>query len=137
MSFTIKRVDYYHATIKDRPGEAYNVLNRLAELNVNLYAFTGIPMGPMDTQLTIFPEDSHHMSDAAKKAGINLVGPHPAILVQGDDKLGALAEIHRKLSDAKVNVFASSGVTDGRGSFGYLLYIRPEEFDAAVQALGV
>jgi predicted amino acid-binding ACT domain protein len=59
------------------------------------------------------------------------------LLVQGDDKLGALTEIHRKLSLANVNVYAASGVTDGAGSFGYLIYIRPEQFDNALAALGL
>ncbi len=77
------------------------------------------------------------MSDKAKKAAIPLDGPHPALLVQGDDRLGAFADIHVKLYKAKVNVYASSGVTDGRGSYGYILYVRPEEFDQAARALGI
>ena len=36
-----------------------------------------------------------------------------------------------------MNVYASSGVTDGKGSFGYLLYVRPNKFDRAVAALEV
>jgi hypothetical protein len=33
-----------------------------------------------------------------------LDAPHPAILVQGDDGLGALVRIHAKLYEANVNV---------------------------------
>jgi hypothetical protein len=58
-------------------------------------------------------------------------------LVQGDDELGALAELHMRLSDARVNVYASTGVADGRGSFGYIIYVRPEEYDRAVVSLGL
>ena len=43
---------------------------------------------------------------------IVLVGPHRAFLVQGDDHLGALAEIHRRLFEGNINVYASSGVTE-------------------------
>ncbi len=43
----------------------------------------------------------------------------------------------RQLSQADVNVYASSGVTDGRGSFGYVIYIRPEEMERAEAALGL
>ena len=77
------------------------------------------------------------MEDAAKKAGIAVDGPHPALLVQGDDKLGVLAEIHEKLYDANVHVFASSGVSDGRGGYGYVIYVRPEEYERAAEALEV
>jgi predicted amino acid-binding ACT domain protein len=66
-----------------------------------------------------------------------LEGPHQAFLVQGDDRLGALTGIHEALFRADVNVFASSGVTDGRGTFGYLIYVRPESFDRAAEALGI
>jgi hypothetical protein len=36
-----------------------------------------------------------------------------------------------------VNVYASNGVTDSKGSFGYLLYVRPEEYERAAAALKV
>ena len=137
MPDVIRRVDYFTTTIKDRPGEGYKLLAQLAELGLNLVAFTAIPMGPSSTQLTLFPEDSGRMVSAAQRAGMRLDGPHPAFLAQGDDKLGALAEIHQALFGADVNIYASSGVTDGRGTFGYLLYVRPEEYERAAAALGV
>ena len=137
MAFKIRRVDYFYTTVKDQPGEAYRLLSQLADLGVNLHAFTAVPIGPLYTQLTIFPEDTLMMAAAAEKAGLALDGPHPAFLVQGDDKLGTLARIHEKLYEEGVNVYASSGVTDGRGSYGYLLYVRPDEYKRAARALGV
>ncbi len=47
------------------------------------------------------------------------------------------AELHMRLSDARVNVYASTGVADGRGSFGYIIYVRPEEYDRAVVSPGL
>src|SRR5262245_6230174 len=137
MAFMIRSVDDYNTTIDDEPGEAYRVLSQLALQGVNLLAFTGMPVGPMRTQLTLFPEDAARMSDAARKAGWSLDGPHAAFLVQGDDELGALAKIHDKLYEASVNVYASAGVADGRGAFGYILYVRPEEYQRAVGAMGL
>jgi RNA polymerase sigma factor (sigma-70 family) len=61
----------------------------------------------------------------------------PALLVQGDDHLGVLAEVHEKLYHAGVNVYASNAVTDGKGDFGYIIYVRPETFDQAARALGI
>ena len=133
----IRRVDYFNTTIQDRPGEGYRFLAQLAELGLNLVAFTAVPVGPSRTQLALFPEDSGMMSAAAQRAGMTMDGPHPAILVQGDDKLGALAEIHQLLYQANVNIYASSGVTDGRGTFGYLIYVRPEDYERAAGALGI
>ena len=34
-------------------------------------------------------------------------------------------------------MFASTGVTDGRGGFGYVIYVRPEHFQSAASALQV
>jgi hypothetical protein len=137
MDFRIRRVEYFTATVRDQPGEAYKLLSQLADLGLNLVAFTAVPVGPQRAQLTIFPEDPLRMADAARKAGLVLDGPHPALLVQGDDELGALARIHEKIYEANVNVYASSGVADGLGSFGYVIYVRPEEYERAAEALGV
>ena len=45
---------------------------------------------------------------ALDRAGMTLDGPQSALLVQGDDRMGALAEIHAKLMRARVNVYAST-----------------------------
>ena len=137
MAFRIRRVDYFTTTVQDQPGEAYKLLSQLAELGLNLLAFTAVPVGPLRAQLTIFPEDSLRTAAAARKAGLVLDGPHPALLVQGDDELGALARIHAKLYEAAVNIYASSGVADGRGSFGYVVYVKPDDYERAASALGV
>jgi predicted amino acid-binding ACT domain protein len=137
MAFTIRRVDYFHFSVQDRPGEAYKLLTLLAEVGVNLLAFTAIPHGPMRTELTLFPESTSQLQSAATKARMAMDGPHHALLAQGDDELGALAGVHERIYEAGVNVASASGVTDGRGSYGYVIYVRPEEFDKVAKALGV
>lgn len=137
MAFSIRRVDYFYTTVRDLPGEAFRLLSELASHEVDLLAFSAVPIGPTRTQLTLFPEDSAKLASAADKNGLELDGPHPALLVQGDDELGALAGVHALLHEANVNVYASSGVTDGRGRFGYVVYVRPEDFEDAARALGV
>jgi len=135
MSQHIRRAQYFYCSIEDQPGEAYKVLAELARLGVNLVAITAVPTGPARTQLTLFPDDGARLQDAADNARLELDGPHPAFLVQGDDELGALASVHQKLYEARVNVYASSGVADGRGSYGYVIYVRPDDFDRATAAL--
>ena len=137
MAYTVRSVEYFHATVRNEPGEAYKLLTALADRGVNLVAFTAVPLGPTAAQVAIFPEDPVKLRAEASQAGLVLDGPHPALLVQGDDELGALARIHGKLSDAGVDVFASSGVANGRGSFGYVIYVRPQDHERAVEALGV
>ena len=136
MAYRVRRIDYFDLTVKDTPSAGYDVLSGLAGLGVNLVAITAVPFGPARTQLTVFPDDSARLRHAAEQAGIALDGPHPALLVQGDDEVGALASIHERLLAANVHVFASTGVADGRGGYGYVIYVRPEEFERAAEALG-
>lgn len=137
MAYRIRRIDYFYTSVPDVPGEAYKLLSQLAGLGIDLVAFTAVPVGPNHTQLTLFPQDPLKLKTEAQRAGLALDGPHAALLVQGDDELGALAKIHEKIYAAQVNVYASSGVTDGRGSFGYVIYVRPADFERAAEALGI
>ena len=137
MAHTIRRVEYSYLTVRDELGAAYGVLKQLAELGVDLLAFTAVPSGPDLAQFAVFPADPNKLRAEAAAAGIALEGPYRALLVQGDDELGALAGVHARLVDAHVDVYASSGVTDGRGSFGYVIYVREEQFERAGAALGI
>lgn len=137
MAFTIRRVDYYYASVRDELGAAYRVLSQLAELGVNLLAFTAMPSGPSLAQFALFPDDPNKLIAQARTAGLPLDGPYHALLVQGDDELGALANVHEQLVEAGVDIFASSGVTDNRGAFGYLVYVREDQFEKAARALAL
>ena len=137
MACCISKVEYFNTTIQNRPGEAYKFLSQLALLKINLLAFTAVPVDPTNTKLTVFPENPKIMKNEASRAGLYLEGPYPALLVQCDDKLGALAEIHLKIYEADVNVKSASGVTDGSGAFGYIIHVEPEDFDKAAAALGI
>lgn len=137
MTATIRRVTYFHVEVEDKPGESYWALSHLAASEVNLLAFSSIPMGPTHTHLTLFPEDVESLARIAEKTGLVLSGPQHAFLIQGADKVGALVDIHQKLFNVKINVYASSGVTDGRGGFGYILYVRAQDFEEAASVLGV
>lgn len=137
MSFSVRRADYFYAMLSDEPGEAYRFLSQLEEIGTNLLAFAAVPAGPMRTQVTLFPEDVRRLQNDAIRAGITLDGPNSALLVRGDDELGALADIHEQLYRVGVNVVASNGVSDGEGGYAYVIYVRPSEYEQAAAALGV
>ena len=137
VAYTIRRSEYFYADVRDELGAAYRVLADLAGRGVNLLAFTAVPSGPSLAQLALFPDDPPRLVAEATAAGLPLNGPHHALLVQGDDELGALASVHERLFRAGVDVYASSGVTDGHGSFGYVVYVREDQFTRATEALGI
>jgi len=134
---SVTSVEYYYATMDDLPGQAAALLTMLSEQGIDMRAFSVVPMGPSQTQLMIFPSDPGKLVAMAKRANLPIVGPQYALLVQGDNELGALVELHEKLARANVNIYASSGVADSSGGFGYVIYVRPEEFKKAATVVGV
>ena len=97
MPFTISSVEYYYANVRDESGAAYRVLSQLAERGVNLLAFTAVPSGPSLAQFALVPEDPNRLVAEARAVGLPLDGPYHALLVQGDDELGAFAGVHERL----------------------------------------
>src|ERR1700732_3872240 len=121
MPLSVRTVEYFYMKVKDEPGKAYEMLAQLASEEVNLLAFSAVPFGPNHVELTIFPDQSKTFIQLAEKLGWKVTGPLHALLIQGDDHLGTLAGIQRMLLDAGVSIYASSGVTDGSGRYGYVI----------------
>jgi len=92
MPDTIRVVDYFYLMVPDKPGEGARVLNVLRDAGVNLLAFSGVPEGRR-TQLDFFPADSAAFKQAAKQAKWKIAGPKRGFLLQGDDRVGAVAEL--------------------------------------------
>jgi hypothetical protein len=135
MAFDIKRVEYYNITVGEHAGEGAKLLSLFAGVGVNLLAFKAVPLEPRHTQFALFPNDGSKMTEGAKKAGLELDGPHSALLIQGDDESGALAEIYEKLSQADIVVNESSGIADIKGGYGVVLYLGQQDREKAVAAL--
>jgi hypothetical protein len=137
MAASIRRVDYFYTLVKDKPGTGFQLMERLKEKGINLVAFTAFPFGTDQSQLDFIPESAEQLLKAVADEGVALVGPKKAFLIQGEDKVGTLADIHHKLFDVHINVTAANGVSDGTGRYGYILWVKPKDFEAAAQALGV
>ncbi len=136
MADDVKRVEYFYTMLDDKPGEGARVLTGLKQKNVNLVAATGFPDTKGRVQLDLFPVHAEELRKAAEEMRIPLVGPKKAFLVQGQDRVGALADVHRKLADANINVVAANGSSDGRGGYGYVIWVKPADYDKAAKALG-
>ena len=137
MARKIQRVKYFHASVLDSAERACQLVVELAASEVNLLAFAAWPMGPEHTQLELFPEKPELLERFAYEKGVQVTGPVEALLIQGDDELGVLADIHKSLADAGICAYSSHGVSDGRGGFGYVIYLRAGDLDKAYEVLGV
>ena len=136
MALTVRNAEYFYVRTEDSREKAYELLAQLASAEVSLRAFSAVPFGPNHVELTIFPDHSDTFIQLAKKLGWVVAGPQHAFLVQGDDHLGALADIQRMLLEAEVEIYASSGVADGSGRFGYVIYFKEADHATAARVLG-
>jgi prephenate dehydratase len=135
MADTIRRVNYYYTTIPDKPGEGARLLDALRSAGVNLLALHAFPSA-RKAQVDFVPASAGAFTAAAQNAKIKLSKPKTAFLLDGDDRVGALAGVLARLSAAKINVTAVTGVCSGMGRYGAILWVKPKDVEKAAAALG-
>lgn len=134
MADTVRLVEYFYVLAPSRPGEGARYLTALKDAGVDLHAFSGFPHG-RQAQLDFFPVDAHAFRLVARRAKWKLVGPKRGFLVQGDNRVGVVADLLSKLAHAKINVTAIDAVgADGR--YGAMLWVAPRDIRRAANALG-
>lgn len=136
MAETIRQVDYFYVQTPDKPGEAANILARIKAEGVNLLAFSGFPSGRR-SQMDFIPADTEAFKKAARRAGLKLSPRKTGFLVQGGDRVGALADLLGRLAAAKINVTAVDAVCAGEDRYGAILWVKPPAVRRAAKALGI
>lgn len=135
MAETVQRVDYFYVTVPDKPGEAARILSALKEAGVNLMAFCGFPAG-RGAQLDFVPADAAAFKQVAKGAKWKLTGPKRAFLIQGEDRVGVVADLLGALAAAKINVVGTQALCSGAGRYGAILWVAPRDYNRAAKAIG-
>jgi hypothetical protein len=136
MADTVRGVEYYYVTVPDAPGEGQRILSALKERGVNLLAYLGFPLGGGRSQIDLVPEDPESLKEVAQQAGITLSDAKRAFLIQGDDRVGAVADITAKLAEANINVTAAAATGAGSGRYGMILWVAQADYERAAEALG-
>jgi predicted amino acid-binding ACT domain protein len=134
MADSVRLVDYFYVMAQQKAGVAAALLGELRQAGVNLLAFHGFPSG-RGAQVDFVPEDSAAFRAAARKARWKLTGPKRALLVMGDDRPGAVADLMQKLADSKINVTATSALCAGSGRYGAIIWVAPRDVRRAARAL--
>lgn len=135
MADRIRKVSYYYTMVPNRPGAGAKVLGALQKAGVNLLAFSGFPSG-REAQLDFIPEDGAAFLRMMRKHGFKVSPRKPGFLVEGTDRIGAVAAIHGKLAKAKINVTAMDAVCTRGGRYGALLWVKPKDVAKAAKVLG-
>src|SRR5450759_4766056 len=111
----IKRIDYYYASVPDKPGEGARILAALQEAGVNLIGISAFPHGARRSQLDVIPEDSAAFAKAARTAGLKLSTKKSGFLIQGEDRPGAVADVMKRLAQSNINVISAQVFCAGSG----------------------
>ena len=135
MPDTVRLVEYFYVMAPQKPGVGAALLAELQQAGVNLLAFSGFPSG-RGAQVDFVPEDPSAFRAAVRKAKWKVTGPKRALLITGDDRPGVVAEIMRRLAEAKINVTAVDAVCAGAGRYGAILWVAPRDVTRAARALG-
>jgi hypothetical protein len=136
MALSVRRARYYHTTVENVPGRGAEILGKLRSSGISLLAFTSFPLDSQRVQLDFFSDNPDKLKAALEEEGIQMMGPRKAFLIQGEDTVGALVEHHVHLAAAGISIYAANGVSDGRGHFGYVLWVSPGDYERAAGILG-
>ena len=134
MADRIRKLDYFAVQVPHRPGAGARILAGLKAEGVNLLAFTGFPRR-RGAQVDLIPERTRALKVAAKKMKLTLGARKSCFVIQGDDRVGALARSMQRLAEAKINVTALDAVTAGRGRYGAIFWVKPKDVARAKRLL--
>ena len=88
-------------------------------------------------QVDFVPSDPAAFKAAAKAAKWKVVGPKKALLLQGDDRVGALVDYAAKLAEAKINITAVDALAAGADRFAGIVWVKASDVKRAAKVLGV
>ena len=137
MADTIRKIDYFALSVPDQPGEAQRVLSALAAAGADLRAFCGFPLGAGKAQLDFVPADAAAFAAAVARLKLKVRKPKPAFLIEGDDRVGAVASVLEKLASQKIPIVAAQAISAAAGRWGMIVWVKPSRVDKAARALGV
>ena len=135
MSDTVQTAEYFKVQVPNKPGEGARYLRALEKANVDLLAFLGFPTKKR-AQMDFVPAEPAAFKALAKRAKWKIKGSKTCLLVQGQDRVGAVAEHANILAKAKVNIHAISALCGGAGRYGVILWVKPKDVKKAAKALG-
>ncbi|MFW6437468.1 MAG: ACT domain-containing protein [Armatimonadota bacterium] len=133
MGHSIRRVTAAVMQIKDEVGELHRVLSVLEKAGINMLAIAS--QRRRGTALMAIPENVNSVRDLAGDQGVHLT-TRQVFLIEGDDRVGALVDITKTLSDAGVNIEDIAALSAAR-RYAAVITFADADLEAASEALGL
>jgi hypothetical protein len=135
MADRVKKVNYCYTKVPNRAGQGDAVLRELREAGVNLLAYSGFPIGKGKAQLDFIPDDMVAFRRVARKNDWRLSKVKKGFLITGNDQVGAAHKHISKLAEAKIGITAADAVAAGKGRYGMILWVKPNQYARAARLL--
>jgi hypothetical protein len=100
--------------LDDQPGELARVGDVLGKAGANIAGLCALTTGGGQAEVHILVDDATPAFEALKDAGITIAAEEEVIVLDVEDRPGALGEVARKLGDAKVNLTTAYLATNTR-----------------------
>ena len=136
MADLIRTAQYFKVQIADKPGTLAGALTPLRNAGLNLLAVHAFPRSRRP-QVDVIPENPATFKDVAKAHKLKVQGPKTCLLVDGDDRPGALEDLVDRLGSAKINMIAVTGLAAGQGRYGAILWVKPGDVKKAAKVFGI
>src|SRR5882672_2212815 len=100
--------------LDDQPGELARVGDVLGNAGTNISGLCAITTGGGQAEVHILVQDATTAFEALRDAGIKIVAEQEVIVLDVEDRPGALGDVAHKLGQAKVNVTTAYLATNTR-----------------------
>ena len=135
MAHQVRRARYCYVVVPNRAGRGADLLDALADEDVNLLAFSGFPARGGKAQMDFIGDDMGGVRRALKRQGLRPSAVKRCFIVTGDDRIGAVGRHLRRLAEARINVTAADAVVAGRKRYGMILWVKPKDYRRAARVL--
>jgi hypothetical protein len=115
--------------LDDQPGELARVGDVLGEAGANIEGLCAVTSGGGQAEVHILVHDPTPAFEALERAGIRIAAEEEVIVLNMEDRPGALGEVARKLGKADVNLTTAYLATNTR------LVLASDDLAAAKSAL--
>ena len=115
--------------LDDQPGELARVGDVLGKAGANIAGLCAVTSGGGRAEVHILVDDATPAFEALEGARITIAAEQEVIVLEMEDRPGALGEIARKLGDAGVNITSAYLATNTR------IVLAADDLAAAKSAL--